>query len=460
MNGDSIILESIVNTSALPQPDPVGEAPVAGSIGGATRPPRKESDLFSGESVLNILKLIFAGAPLTEVLTIIARLVEAQGQGMLCTIWLLDTEGKCVTCAAAPSLSQFASEMPSTPVGPNNASCGTAVYRREPVYVTDILSDPLWDDFRHFASPHGLRAVWSRPLVSSDGKVLGTFANHYREARSPNPADLRLIENASQIAGIAIERHMKEEELKRAETALSKARAELAHVSRMTAMGELVASIAHEVNQPLGAVVANANACLRWLNHEPPRLDEAQESVRQIILDGNRGSEVVTGIRSLLRREQPHSTLLNINDEIREILAVLRAELGEVTVQTQLAGDLPSVVADRVQLQQVLLNLMMNAIDAMKPVSDHARVLRIETTRHEERAALVAIQDSGVGLDASQMQKLFDPFYTTKPQGLGMGLSICRTILERHGGRLWPEANEGPGATFKFSLPFGDGGRT
>src|SRR5215470_15544725 len=192
MNGDSITLESIVNTSALTQPDPVGEAPVTGSIGGATRPPRKESDFLSGESVLNILKLIFAGAPLAEVLTIIARLVEAQGQGMLCTIWLLDKEGKCVTCAAAPSLSQFAAEMPSTPVGPNNASCGTAVYRREPVYVTDILNDPLWDDFRDLFLPYGIRSSWSRPLFTSEGKVLGTFAILYREPRSPDATDLQL----------------------------------------------------------------------------------------------------------------------------------------------------------------------------------------------------------------------------------------------------------------------------
>jgi signal transduction histidine kinase len=460
MNGDSINRENAVKASALPQPDPAGAAAFAGTVRGATTTPHDEAGLFSGESVLNTLKLIFAGAPLSEVLTIIARLVEAQGQGMLCTIWLLDKDGRLLTCAAAPSLGKFVAEMPPTPVGPKSGSCGTAVHRRAPVYVTDVRSDPLWDDDRQYALRHGLRAVWSRPLVSSDGKVLGTFANHYREVRSPSTTDLGLIENASQIAGIAIERHMKEEELKRAENALSKARTELAHVTRMTTMGELVASIAHQVNQPLGAVVANANACLRWLNQKPPKLDKARESVSQITLDANRGSEVVTGIRSLMRREHPHSTLLNVKQEVREILAILRAELGEVTVQTRLADDLPPVMADRVQLQQVLLNLMMNAIEAMKPVSDHARVLRIETMRHEEHAALVAIQDSGVGLDTGQMQKLFEPFYTTKPQGLGMGLSICRTILERHGGCLWAEANEGPGATFKFSLPFGNGGRT
>src|SRR6266436_4313714 len=146
------------------------QAPSAQALS-RVEPPQNESGLFSGESVLNILKLIFAGAPLAEVLTIIARLVEAQGQGMLCTIWLLDKEGKCVTCAAAPSLSQFAAEMPSTPVGPNNASCGTAVYRREPVYVTDILSDPLWDGYRHLVLPYGIRAVWAQPLLSSEGKV-------------------------------------------------------------------------------------------------------------------------------------------------------------------------------------------------------------------------------------------------------------------------------------------------
>jgi signal transduction histidine kinase len=453
MNGDSIVLENAGETGVFPRLD------AAGGAGGAAGSAREESSLFSGEAVLNILKLIFTGAPLPEVLAAIARLVEAQGQGMLCTIWLLDKEGRCVSCAAAPSLAQFAREMPPTPVGPKSASCGTAVYRREPVYVTDVLSDPLWDDYRQYASPHGLRAVWSRPLVSSDGKVLGTFVNHYREVRSPNATDLRLIENASQIAGIAIERHMKEEELKGAETALSKARIELAHVSRMTTTGELVASIAHEVNQPLGAVVANANACLRWLNQQPPKLNEARESVRQIILDGNRGSEVVTGIRSLLRREQPQSALLNLNHEIQEILAILRAELAEVAVETRLADDFPTVMVDRVQLQQVLLNLVMNAIDAMKPVSARARVLRIETARCEGRAALVAIRDSGVGLDAGQMQKLFDSFYTTKPHGLGMGLSICRTILERQGGHLWAEANDGPGAVFKFTLPLGEGGK-
>jgi formate hydrogenlyase transcriptional activator len=173
-----------------------------------------ELRLFSSESVLNILRMIFAGAPLVEVLTIIARLVESQGDGTLCTIWLPDEDGRQLHCAAAPSLTGFSAHVGSMLIGPKGGSCGTAIYRGEPVYVTDILKDPIWDHYRHLLLPYGIRAVWSRPLFTSEGKVLGTFAIHYREARSPVAADLELIENASHIAGIAIERHVNEEKLR------------------------------------------------------------------------------------------------------------------------------------------------------------------------------------------------------------------------------------------------------
>ena len=175
---------------------------------------QKEPTLFSSESVLSILKLILAGSPLSEVLTIIAQLVESQGDGTLCTIWLPDSDGKRLHCAAAPGLPGFSAHVGSMLIGPKGGSCGTAVYRKEPVFVTDILHDPIWDRYRHLLLPYGIRAVWSRPLFMSDGKVLGTFAIHYREARRPNAADLQLIENASHIAGIAIERHLNEEKLR------------------------------------------------------------------------------------------------------------------------------------------------------------------------------------------------------------------------------------------------------
>jgi formate hydrogenlyase transcriptional activator len=174
-----------------------------------------ESDLFSSESVLNILKLILAGAELSEVLAIIAALVESQGDGTLCTIWLPDADGKQVYCAAAPGLPGFAADVGRMSIGPKGASCGTAIYRREPVYVADVLREPIWDDYRDRILPYGIRAVWSRPLFTRDGKVLGTFAIHYREVRSPDAIDLRMIENASHIAGIAIERHLQQEALRR-----------------------------------------------------------------------------------------------------------------------------------------------------------------------------------------------------------------------------------------------------
>jgi formate hydrogenlyase transcriptional activator len=176
---------------------------------------QNESGLFSSESVLNILKLIFAGSPLPEVLTIIARLVESQGEGLFCTIWLPDEAVNYLHCVAAPSLPGFCDHVGRTEVCPKGASCGTAVYRREPVYVTDILTESSWDDYRHVMLPYGIRSVWSRPLFTSEGKVLGTFAILYREARSPDATDLRLIENASHITGIAIERHMNEQALQR-----------------------------------------------------------------------------------------------------------------------------------------------------------------------------------------------------------------------------------------------------
>lgn len=242
-------------------------------------------------------------------------------------------------------------------------------------------------------------------------------------------------------------------ERKRAEEALRKMQMNLAHATRLTMVGELTASIAHEVNQPLAAVVTNANACLRWLDREPPNLDEAREAVRRITRDGNRGSEVIARIRGLLKKEQPSKARLDVNCIVRETIALARMDLQGATVETDLASGLPDVKADRVQLQQVLLNLTINAIDAMKPVTDRPRIIRIQTRSQEGRVVLVAIQDSGVGLNSEQKEQLFETFYTTKPDGLGLGLSICRSIVEEYGGRLWAESNNGPGATFQFTLP-------
>jgi signal transduction histidine kinase len=242
-------------------------------------------------------------------------------------------------------------------------------------------------------------------------------------------------------------------ERKKADEALRKARADLAQVARLTTLGELTASIAHEVNQPLAAIVTNANASLRWLDHDPPDLGETRDAIRRIIRDGGRGSDVIARIRGQLKKEPALRERLDLNEVVRETIALAWADLQGVAVQTDLAPGLALVSADRIQLQQVLLNLAMNAIDAMKPVTDQARVLRIRTSDHAGPSILVAVQDSGIGLDPVRIEQLFETFYTTKPDGLGLGLSICRSIVEGYGGRLWAEPNPGPGATFQFTLP-------
>jgi PAS domain S-box-containing protein len=249
-------------------------------------------------------------------------------------------------------------------------------------------------------------------------------------------------------------------ERKRSEEALREAQAELARVARATTMGELTASIAHEVNQPLAAVVTNAGACLRWLAAETPDLDEARAAARDIARDANRASDVIARIRGLLKKGEPVTVELNVNDIIREIILLTQGEVlrRDASLVTELADGLPAVSADRVQLQQLLLNLLLNALDAMSGVTDRPRVLRIRTSTDDPAAIRVALRDSGVGLNPEQMERLFEAFYTTKPEGMGMGLSISRSIVEMHGGRLWATPNDGFGATFQFTLPIEQGG--
>ena len=244
-------------------------------------------------------------------------------------------------------------------------------------------------------------------------------------------------------------------ERKQAEEALRKAQGELAHVTRVMTMGELAASIAHEINQPLAAIVNNGNACRRWLAGATPNLDEARESVSRIIHDGNRAGDIINRIRALVQKADTEKVRLNINDAIREVIALAEGEArrNSVTLRTDLAADLPPVAGDRVQLQQVILNLVMNGVEAMSSVADRPRQLLVRSRQHESDQVLVAVQDSGIGIERQNLEKIFDTFYTTKPQGMGMGLAISRSIVEKHGGRLWAVPNDGPGMTFEYALP-------
>jgi PAS domain S-box-containing protein len=242
---------------------------------------------------------------------------------------------------------------------------------------------------------------------------------------------------------------------RRAQDTLRKMQATLARITQLTTMHTVTASIAHEVNQPLAAIVANGNAALRWLQKTPPEAAEATENVKQIINDGYRATQVVVGIRAMFKRDEHSKVVLDVNEVVQEVVELLRVELSgrRVSVHTELGQELPQISADRVQLQQVLHNLVMNAGEAMSTMPDDARALTISSKPHSRNEVIIVVEDSGPGIDPKDMNRIFDAFFTTKPQGMGMGLSICRSIIEAHGGRLWASARRPNGSIFRVTLP-------
>jgi len=409
---------------------------------------RRAEALRDGES--RILEMIARDAPLEKTLEKLVRVVEAQFSGLLCSVLLLDEDGQHMRHGAAPSLPKaYSKAIDGLRIGPKAGSCGTAMYRREPVVVADILEDPLWESFRDLARPYGFRACWSIPILTHSGGALGSFAMYYGEPRNPGPAETRALEMATHLAGIAMERKLAREERER----LRQAQADLARISRVTTMGELAASLAHEVNQPIAAASTNANTCLRWLAGDSPNIEEARAAAMRIVNDGKRAAEIIKRIRLLFKKGTSEREPVDVNEIVREMTVLLGGETTgyDVVVTTDLSQYLPRVTADRVQLQQVLMNLMLNGIDAMKDV-DRTRELTIKSQRLENDQLIVSVSDTGMGLPA-QADQIFTAFFTTKPHGTGMGLSISRSIIESHGGRLWAGDNSPRGAIFYFSLP-------
>jgi C4-dicarboxylate-specific signal transduction histidine kinase len=241
---------------------------------------------------------------------------------------------------------------------------------------------------------------------------------------------------------------------KKADESLRRAQADLAHVNRVTTMGELAASLAHEVNQPIAGASINAHACLRYLKHDQPDLDRAGQAASRMIRDINRAADIVSRIRLFFRKGAPTQEPVDVNEVIREMVVLLSNEITQqsISVRTELAANLPVVVGDRVQLQQVLMNLMINSIEAMKNV-EGTRQLTLNSELSNDGQLLVSVRDTGSGLPTDQADQIFTAFFTTKSYGTGMGLSISRSIVESHGGRLWAINNSGPGACFKFTLP-------
>ncbi len=244
-------------------------------------------------------------------------------------------------------------------------------------------------------------------------------------------------------------------EHKQTQESLRQTQVELARVARVTMLGELTAAIAHEVGQPLTGLVSSGSACLRWLGGETPDLELARRAVERMINDGVRAGEVLNQMRALVRKSPPQKEHLNVNEPITEVITLIRSEVqrNRIFLRTELSEELPLVLADRIQLQQVILNLIMNAIEAMTGIAGGQRELSVASAKDELNAVLVTVRDSGPGLDGTALERLFDAFYTTKPDGMGMGLAISRTIIKAHGGKLWATPNVPKGAIFQFRLP-------
>ncbi|HEV3491351.1 MAG TPA: MHYT domain-containing protein [Reyranella sp.] len=291
------------------------------------------------------------------------------------------------------------------------------------------------------------------------GMRAAIFTAHDAVHDDPVNASLDQINLALAVAGItfvilAVASIASLSEQKRAEEALRQAQADLARVNRVTTMGALTASIAHEVNQPITAAATNADACMRWLSGDPPNLEEARAAAMGIVKDAMRAAEIINRIRLLFKKGTTQRELLDVNDVIREMIVLLRGEVAQhsVSVRTELAADLPQVMGDRVQLQQVMMNLMSNSIDAMKDV-EGPRELAIKSQRAEKEHLMVSVSDTGVGLPTQQADQIFNAFVSTKLHGTGMGLSISRSIIESHSGRLWAADNSPRGASFHLTLP-------
>lgn len=367
------------------------------------------------------------------------------------TLWRIDREAGVLRCAEIwrkPSVEavQFEAATRAITFGPGTALPGRVWATAVPACVPDVAEDPTFVR-ASIAVREGLHAAFAFPILGG-GVVIGVIDFVSRDIRQPDQDLLDMMAAIGSQIGQFMER-------KRTEHALQLVQAELAHVSRVMAMGELTASIAHEINQPLTGVVTNGNACLRYLAADPQDVGAARQAVERMISDAFRASEVIKRIRALVTKSPPREDRLRIDDVILETASLVRSELqrNNISLRTDLAEALPPVLGDEIQLQQVLLNLIINAKEAMSAVADGPREVAITAEHAAPDEILVSVRDTGPGLDETKLDQMFEAFHTTKATGMGMGLTISRSIVEAHGGRLWASANQPRGAVFQFALP-------
>jgi PAS domain S-box-containing protein len=380
---------------------------------------------------------------------VLRRVCETTGW-ILGQSWIPRTDKTALECspawfAAADGLEQFrlGSVNARLPLGVGLP--GRVWLSQQAVWVKDVTAD---DNFPRavLAREVGLKAALAIPIIAG-GEVMAVIEFFMPDLQSEDERLVKVITAVAAQLDLVIER-------KHAEDQLRNTQAELAHVARITTMGELAASIAHEVNQPLGAIVGNADICRQWLTNTEPDLTLLREALDDIASDGRRASQIISRIRSLMKKHAPEKVPLDLSDVAREVLDLVRheAQRKQVTLLSELGTALPAVAADRVQLQQVLLNLVMNGIEAMSGIAGRKPELRLKTDRFAD-GVMAMVSDCGVGIDPAEIEQIFKPFHTTKSAGMGMGLAISRSIIEAHGGKLWAEPNRHAGATFKFTLP-------
>jgi PAS domain S-box-containing protein len=414
---------------------------------------RKQAERRLGAQY-TVTQLLAEAATLEEVTPKILQTVCEFLLWDLGVLWSVDREAGVLRCVEvwhkeSVKAPQFEAISRDSTFKPRVGLPGRVWSSHEPAYIRDVVHDANFTR-APIAAREGLHAAFAFPILLGR-EVLGVMEFFSHEIRQPERELLNMMATLGSQIGQFIER-------KRAEDALHHAQMELAHVTRVATLGEMTASIAHEINQPLGAIVNSASACLRWL--EAQKLEEARRSASRVIAEGHRAGEIITRIRALAKKAPSEKDWLDINETIREVIALMRSEVQRngVALDTRLSDDVyyvPLILADRIQLQQVILNLMMNAIEAMSGAGEGPRELLIRSGIAESKHVLVAVRDSGPGLDPKNLDRIFDAFYTTKSHGLGMGLAICRSIIAAHGGRLWATANDDRGATFQFTLPTG-----
>jgi PAS domain S-box-containing protein len=427
--------------------DKAGRLEVVGAVMDITERKQDEQRLMTQHTVTQLLA---GAATLEKVTPEILQTVCEFLQWDVGALWRIDREAGVLRCVEiwhkeSVTIPEFEAISRERTFMRGIGLPGRVWSSQEPAYIPDVVHDVNFSR-APIAAREGLHAAFAFPILLG-GEVLGVMEFFSHEIRQPEQDLLAMMATVGSQIGQFIER-------KRAEDALRHAQMELTHVTRVATLGEMTASIAHEINQPLSAIANSASACLRWLDAQ--KLEEARRSASRVIAESHRASEIIGRIRELAKKAPPRKDWLDVNETIHEVIALVQngVQRNRIAVEAQLSDDVPLISADRVQLQQVILNLMMNAIEAIGG-GEGPRELLIRSGVDGSQGVLVSVQDSGPGLDPNNLDHLFDAFYTTKPQGLGMGLAISRSLVEAHGGRLWASANAPHGAVFQFTLPIG-----